>query len=48
MSSLESLGTVHLRRRAAYAGIRSIAGRSLKWARKAQLIAALQRLEVAQ
>jgi hypothetical protein len=46
MSDLQSLSTEALRRRAAYAGILSISGRSLKFATKPQLIAALQKQEV--
>jgi hypothetical protein len=47
VTDFQSLSTVALRRRAAYAGILSISGRSLKWARKADLIAALKKLQVA-
>ena len=41
MDELRRLGVDQLRRRAAYAGIRSIGGRSLKYSRKAELLAAL-------
>lgn len=44
MADLQTLGTEQLRRLAAYRGIRSIGGRSLKYARKAQLITALEAL----
>ena len=40
-TDLQALGTAQLRRLAAYMGIGSIGGRSLKYARKAELIAAL-------
>ena len=41
MDDLERLTVDQLRRRAAYAGIRSIGGRSLKYSRRAELLAAL-------
>lgn len=44
MTDLHSLSTEALRRRAAYAGLRSLSGRSLKFATKPQLIEALERL----
>lgn len=43
--SIEALTVEQLRRRCAYLGIGSINGRSLKWSRRADLLAALnQRL----
>ena len=41
MDELKRLGVDQLRRRAAYAGIRSIGGRSLKYSRRAELLVAL-------
>lgn len=41
MAELEALTVDQLRRRAAYAGIRSIGGRSLKYSRRMELLAAL-------
>jgi hypothetical protein len=41
MPELDLLTVEQLRRRAAYAGIRSIGGRSLKFARRADLLASL-------